>query len=70
MSTGGLLEVLAYYKNLYWFSNASALWLGLDPPDIFFYVLLPPLLLDAAVRLDWCVAVCNPNQPRSAVRQE
>lgn len=34
-------------------SNAVVLWLGMDPPDVFVYIFLPPLLLDSAVRMDF-----------------
>ena len=34
-------------------SNASSLWLGMRPADIFVYVFLPPFLLDLAVRIDY-----------------
>jgi NhaP-type Na+/H+ or K+/H+ antiporter len=33
--------------------NAFALWLGIDPPEVFLFVFLPPLLLDSALTLDW-----------------
>lgn len=41
--------------NLYRLGNAISLWLGIQPPDLFFYAFLPPLLVDAALRLDWFV---------------
>ena len=34
-------------------SNAISLWLGIQSPDLFFYAFLPPLLMDAALRLDF-----------------
>lgn len=34
-------------------SNASAWWLGMQPAEIFFYIFLPPLLLDSSVRIDF-----------------
>ena len=33
--------------------NAFTLWLGIDPPEIFFYAFLPPLLLDSALSIDF-----------------
>ena len=30
-----------------------SLWLNIEPYELFFYVFLPPLLLDAAVKLDF-----------------
>jgi hypothetical protein len=45
--------VLANQFNLGHVSNASALWLGMRPADIFVFVFLPPFLLDLAVRIDW-----------------
>lgn len=35
------------------FGNAISLWLGMQPAEVFFYVFLPPLLLDSAVRVDY-----------------
>lgn len=37
------------------FGNSMVLWLGIQPGDTFFYVFLPPLLLDGAARLDFFV---------------
>lgn len=39
--------------NLGRLSNSVALWLNIEPYELFFYVFLPPLLLDAAVKLDF-----------------
>lgn len=50
---GGCLGILNYEVNLYRLGNAISLWLGIQPPDLFFYTFLPPLLVDAALRLDW-----------------
>eukprot|EP00955_Chlamydomonas_euryale_P047109 353590-Chlamydomonas_euryale.AAC.4 len=36
-------------------SNASSLWLGMRPADIFVYIFLPPFLLDVSVRIDFYV---------------
>jgi hypothetical protein len=33
--------------------NAFTLWLGIDPPDLFFYAFLPPLLLHSALSIDY-----------------
>ena len=44
---------LAWPVNLGALGNSLALWLGMAPWQMFFYVFLPPLLLDAAVRIDW-----------------
>ncbi|KAL4430847.1 hypothetical protein ABPG75_006103 [Micractinium tetrahymenae] len=52
---GGCLGILNYEVNLYRLGNAISLWLGIQPPDLFFYAFLPPLLVDAALRLDWFV---------------
>jgi hypothetical protein len=48
-----VLEVLAFQYNLHQLSNAAVLWLGMNPPDIFFYIFLPPLLLDSAIRIEF-----------------
>ncbi|KAG1661624.1 hypothetical protein FOA52_002854 [Chlamydomonas sp. UWO 241] len=52
---GAVYEAFAYTYNLGHFSNASALWLGMRPADIFVYIFLPPFLLDLAVRINWYV---------------
>lgn len=33
-------------------SNGIAWWLRVEPYELFFYIFLPPLLLDAALRID------------------
>ena len=33
--------------------NSIAWWLGIQPYELFLYIFLPPLLLDAAVRIDF-----------------
>lgn len=48
---GAVYEIFAYEFNLGHVSNASALWLGMRPADIFVYVFLPPFLLDLSVRV-------------------
>ena len=53
MSAGGVYQILAHQFNLGHVSNASALWLGMRPADIFVFVFLPPFLLDVAVRIDF-----------------
>ena len=35
--------------------NAIALWLGIEPADLFLYVFLPPMLVDSAVRIDYFI---------------
>jgi NhaP-type Na+/H+ or K+/H+ antiporter len=49
---GGALGLVNYYANLAQLSNALALWLSIQPPDLFFYAFLPPLLVDSAIRID------------------
>ena len=39
--------------NLGRFGNSIAIWLGIEPYELFFYIFLPPLLFDAAVRIDF-----------------
>lgn len=53
LCAGAVLELAAHTWNINRFSNASAIWLGMHPPDLFFYTFLPPLLLDAAVRIEF-----------------
>ncbi len=50
---GGSLMGVAWWVNLRELGNAMALWLSLTPSEIFFYIFLPPLLLDAAVKIDF-----------------
>ncbi|KAK9835845.1 hypothetical protein WJX74_009233 [Apatococcus lobatus] len=50
---GGLCQGLAVPFNLGPVRNALALWLGIEPADLFLYIFLPPMLLDAAVRIDY-----------------
>jgi hypothetical protein len=51
--TGAALAALVIPLNLGELGNSVAWWLGIQPYDLFFYVFLPPLLLDAAVRIDF-----------------
>ena len=53
--TGGLCQAISFPVNLRQFGNALALFLGVEPADIFLYVFLPPLLFDASVRIDYFV---------------
>eukprot|EP00798_Chlamydomonas_sp_ICE-L_P011080 gene11080-18689_t len=69
LALGAIYEVFAFQFNLGHFrqvhslpnesqgtsrsGNASALWLGMRPADIFVYVFLPPFLLDLSVRIDY-----------------
>lgn len=50
---GSILMAIAWPVNLGALGNSLAIWLGISPWQLFFYVFLPPLLLDAAVRIDW-----------------
>jgi hypothetical protein len=52
-AAGAVLEGFAYHFNLRQLSNASAMWMGMNPPDIFLYIFLPPLLLDSASRIEF-----------------
>jgi len=51
--TGGALGALNYWVNLRQLSNGVALWLGISPPDLFFYAFIPPLAVDSALKLDF-----------------
>lgn len=53
--SGGALMGFAYPFNLKEVGNGLSLWLGIEPYELFFYVFLPPLLLDAALKIDWYV---------------
>jgi hypothetical protein len=69
---------IAWPANLGALGNSLAIWLGISPWQLFFYVFLPPLLLDAAVRIDWYlfkkvskgVAVGAPSGPAFGLRTE
>ena len=52
-AAGGILGAVNNWANLGEISNSIAIWLGISPPDIFFYAFLPPLGVDAALRLDF-----------------
>ncbi|KAL4437060.1 hypothetical protein ABPG75_004199 [Micractinium tetrahymenae] len=49
---GGTLGAATYLANLRELGNGVAMWLGISPPDLFFYAFIPPLALDSALRLD------------------
>ena len=48
-------EVLAIPVNLGRLGNALAIWLGVQPADLFLYIFLPPMLLDEAVRIEYFI---------------
>ena len=50
---GGIIGAANYFANLREISNSVSLWLAVQPPDLFFYAFLPPLLLDEALHLDF-----------------
>lgn len=73
MTAGGVLMGFAYPFNLRELGNGAALWLGIEPYELFFYIFLPPLLLDAALKVDWyafkkvrcsCLRVQSPIVPK------
>jgi hypothetical protein len=35
--------------------NGIAIWLGIEPADLFLYIFLPPMLVDSAVRIDFYI---------------
>lgn len=37
LCAGGLLGTVTYFANLRELGNGVALWLGISPPDLFFY---------------------------------
>ena len=55
IAAGGLCQGIAFPVNLGRFGNSFALFLGVEPAEIFLYVFLPPILFDAAVRIDFYV---------------
>lgn len=52
---GAALQSLNLFVNTRELSNALSLWIGITPAKTFFYIFLPPLLLDSAVRIDFFV---------------
>ena len=50
---GMVMYALAYEFNLNFFSNSFAWWININPPELLFYALLPVLLFDAAMRVNW-----------------
>ncbi|GMH41796.1 hypothetical protein BSKO_09706 [Bryopsis sp. KO-2023] len=55
LMAGMVLALVDIKRNMREFSNSIALWIGLSPAESFFYIFLPPLLLDSAVRIDFFV---------------
>jgi hypothetical protein len=62
---------VAFPVNLGRFGNSLALFLGVEPADLFLYVFLPPLLFDAAVRIYYFVfkKVCPQGESTSFSQQ-
>ena len=50
---GGIVGTLNYYVNMLQVSNALALWLNIQPPFLFFYAFLPPLVVDSTIQIDF-----------------
>ncbi|KAI8463489.1 MAG: Sodium/hydrogen exchanger family-domain-containing protein [Monoraphidium minutum] len=50
---GAAFAALSSAFNLGHFSNALTIWLGIQPAPLFFFLFLPPLLLDSATRIDF-----------------
>ena len=52
-AAGGAAQAISFPFNTGRFGNALAIWLGIRPAELFLYTFLPPMLLDASMRLDW-----------------
>ncbi|KAG1680362.1 hypothetical protein FOA52_015453 [Chlamydomonas sp. UWO 241] len=50
---GGIYQGLSHAYNLKHVSNASSLWLNMEPPDVFMFIFLPPLLLQSSMQMDF-----------------
>ena len=50
---GCLLATLNFFVNLLEIGNSIALWLDIQPPDLFLYAFLPPLIVEQAIRIDF-----------------
>ncbi|KAK9788845.1 hypothetical protein WJX73_003600 [Symbiochloris irregularis] len=53
MAAGAVCQTVAFPVNLGRFGNSLAIWLGIRPADILLYTFLPPMLLDASVRVNF-----------------
>jgi NhaP-type Na+/H+ or K+/H+ antiporter len=53
--TGGIVGCINHYVNMLQVSSAIALWLNIQPADIFFYAFLPPLILDSSLKMDFFI---------------
>lgn len=53
--TGGVLQAIALPFKTGPVGNGIAIWLGIQPADLFLYIFLPPMLVDAAVRIDFFI---------------
>lgn len=51
--SGAIVGVCNYFVNLGSIGNAVSLWLGIKPPELFFYAFLPPLLVEQSIRIDF-----------------
>lgn len=52
---GGAIQSLAFVWNTGPLGNGIAIWLGIEPADLFLYIFLPPMLVDSAVRIDFYI---------------
>ena len=50
---GGAAQAVSFPFNTGRFGNSLAIWLGIRPAELFLYTFLPPMLLDAAMRIDF-----------------
>ena len=46
---------MAFLWNTGPLGNGIAIWLGIEPADLFLYIFLPPMLVDSAVRIDFYI---------------
>ena len=53
--TGGVLQAIAFPIKTGPVGNGIAIWLGIEPADLFLYIFLPPMLVDSAVRIDYFI---------------
>ncbi|DBA77107.1 hypothetical protein WJX77_005031 [Trebouxia sp. C0004] len=52
---GGAIQCVAFLWNTGPLGNGIAIWLGIEPADLFLYIFLPPMLVDSAVRIDFYI---------------
>eukprot|EP00871_Galdieria_phlegrea_P000710 jgi/Galph1/163/GphlegSOOS_G4897.1 len=53
--SGCIFGVMGCYVNLGELSASLALWVDVKPPELLLYVLLPPIVFESAINIDWFI---------------